>query len=85
MLLHQFEDFHLQGSPLWQLLISGVFLLGPSRSTLLVGVLDFAKLLIGSVQLGCRQFLVPAFAKAVDGVDAGVVYRPGERMLGDLV
>ena len=43
------------------------------------------KLLISSVQLFFRQFLVPAFAKAINRVDAGVIYRPGKRMLGNLM
>ena len=78
---------------LWRVLLkqlddvlsAGGLLLGPSRPTLRGGVLEIAIENIGFVQLSFRQFLVPAYAKAVDRVDAGVIYRPSERILGDLM
>ena len=74
----QLDDFLLQVSHPKPTLRGGVFFF-------LLEVLDFAILHIGVVQLFFRQFLVPASAKAVDRVDAGVIYRRSERLFGDLV
>ena len=76
VLLHQFVDCLLQGSPPRRLLFAGV---------LLLGLLLITKVLIGTVQLVFRQWLVSAHAKAVYCVDAGVIYRPDERRLFNLM
>ena len=72
VLLHHFDDVLFAGGLLSRPTLRGIRVL-------------LAKENIGFVQLGVRQFPVRALAEAVDRVDAGVVYRPGERLFGDLV